>query len=112
MLTTASVVLLQVQQQHDQQRPLKRSRSPPGADIRASGELVIEPADADVADAYRLSGEGCGLARNNSSTHVVDLASLVSVWQGLHRAHSNVEQSGNCLLFVRQLALHWKLQTP
>jgi hypothetical protein len=73
-------VQVQVPQQHDQQRPRKRSRSPAAADIRASGELVIEPADDDdyAADGYGTAGEGCGLARNNSTTHVVDLASLVS----------------------------------
>jgi hypothetical protein len=78
---------LQVQQKQDQRRPRKRSRSPPAADIRASGELVIQPAgaddDDDVADAdvYGVAGEGCGLARNNSRTHVVDLVGLVSAWR-------------------------------
>jgi hypothetical protein len=79
---------LQVPQKQDQRRPRKRSRSPPEADIRASGELVIQPAaaaddDDDVADAdvYGVAGEGCGLARNNSSTHVVDLVGLVSAWR-------------------------------
>jgi hypothetical protein len=64
---------MRLSQLQQQQRPRKRSRSPPeSAVIRASGELSIEAAEPDGADCF-------GLPRNNSSTHVVDLASMVSV---------------------------------